>query len=156
AATPPAARPRSCRAAVSCPTPRSAAGPILQHYAFRCQLVADAVGGREVAIFLGFGAFGDSCIGLTAAAFALEPLLARPFEQAEESGAGFERPTFKSRKARKRERRIEVIAERFENRAVHLGRWTAPRLAIQAVQRRLGLESQAFGPGQRLPVVRRE
>ena len=58
-ATPPAAGSRSCRAARSFPPPCSAARPVLQHDALGLELVADAVGGREVAVLLGFGALGD-------------------------------------------------------------------------------------------------
>ena len=59
AATPPAAGSRWYKAARSFPPPRSAARPILQDDALGLELVADAVGGGEVAVLLGFGALGD-------------------------------------------------------------------------------------------------
>ncbi len=64
AATPPAARSRSCRAGRSCPAPSGAAGPVFKDDALRGQLVADPVGGREVAVLLGFGALSDAAFDI--------------------------------------------------------------------------------------------
>ena len=66
------------RVGLSFPAPCSAGGPVLQDDALGLELVADAVGGREVAVLLGCGALGDArSRSRSASAPALEPVVGR-------------------------------------------------------------------------------
>src|SRR3954470_17930339 len=94
-----AAGSRSYRGARSFPAPCSAVRPVLQNYALGLELFANAVGGSEVALLLGFGALDDPRLYIACVTRALEPFLHRGLKQPEQVRAGLERCALQCRQS---------------------------------------------------------
>src|SRR5678816_620318 len=84
--TPPGAGFHGCMAVPSRPSPCSAHRPVLKKYPFGLQLIADAIGLDEVAVFLGFGTCCDPAFDVAGIALATEPLVGIHSQKPKQAG----------------------------------------------------------------------
>src|SRR4029079_2275383 len=136
---------RSCRAGGSFAPPRGATGAVFQDDPFRLELVADAIGGREVAVRLSLGALGDPPVNRSPLfqgepSEIREPVTSILAKQPEWLCAGFhDRGIIDCHETRQCERRIQIIAERVDHSFVYFARLGIARDPIEPVEISLGL-----------------